>query len=482
MFSTSRPGRAVGEPAIRERLLRSFKRDDSGGITIFVLILFVLLLLVGGMAVDYQRYELARADLQDALDRGVLAATNGNQLYDPDSQLSVNEQARQLVSAYMVSRNYTPNGMQLATEVTDLAGGRSVVATAVEPLDTIFLRMMGISRMNVVVNSGAVQAAPKLEITLVLDVSGSMGWNSTSSPGTKLAQLKVAAKEFLQTVLSPDNSAQTLVTIVPFSQQVNLPRVMADNYNLNRTHNYSSCFDYRDLNFGSVAMPTQPVTAYRQGQHFIESGAGGSNLRGCPAIQNAITPFSDDVTQLSAAIDALSVETFTATYMGMKWGVATLDPTSRPVVDAMISAGTLSSAYAGWPHAWNDPSVRKITVVMSDGQNTRLNAIHDNIYSQRTPAYWHTNAPRSGEKYSLVNSEATGEGDVVLKQICDAAKLGSNSTVYTIGFELAGQPLAEAALGDCASSPATFYLVNGVEISTAFQNIADEIVNLRLMN
>ena len=42
--------------------------------------------------------------------------------------------------------------------------------------------------------------------------------------------------------------------------------------------------------------------------------------------------------------------------------------------------------------------------------------------------------------------------------------------------------VAEAALGDCASSPATFYLVNGVEISTAFQNIADEIVNLRLMN
>ncbi len=52
----------------------------------------------------------------------------------------------------------------------------------------------------------------------------------------------------------------------------------------------------------------------------------------------------------------------------------------------------------------------------------------------------------------------------------------------TIGFELAGQPKAEAALKDCASAPSTFYLVNGVEISTAFKNIADEIVNLKLTN
>jgi len=275
---------------------------------------------------------------------------------------------------------------------------------------------------------------------------------------------------------------RTLISIVPFSQQVNLPRAMANVYNLNRRHDYSSCFDYRDLDFDSAAMPTRPATAYRQGQHFIETGAGGSGLRGCPATRNAITPFSNNLTALNAAVDALGTETFTATYMGMKWGTALLDPSSRPVVDAMIAAGTLSNEFAGWPHAWNDPSVRKITVVMSDGQNTKLNAIRDNIYSQRTVSYWNSTAPRSSEKYALVDNDRTGEGDAVLKQICDAAKLGSNSTVYTIGFELAGQPLAEEAMSDCASAPSTFYLVNGVEISTAFQSIADEIVNLKLTN
>ncbi len=62
-----------------KKLRCSFIQDECGGITIFVLILSVLMLVAGGMAVDFQRQELARADLQNALDRGVLAATDSNQ-------------------------------------------------------------------------------------------------------------------------------------------------------------------------------------------------------------------------------------------------------------------------------------------------------------------------------------------------------------------------------------------------------------------
>ena len=118
---------------------------------------------------------------------------------------------------------------------------------------------------------------------------------------------------------------------------------------------------------------------------------------------------------------------------------------------------------------------------MSDGQNTRLNEVEDAVYNGQTPDYWNTNSPGSA-KISIIDSESTGEGDVILKDICDQAKIGVNSTVYTIGFELAGQPTAAAALLDCSSSPTTNYLVDGVDITTAFQNIADEIVNLKLTN
>jgi hypothetical protein len=148
----------------------------------------------------------------------------------------------------------------------------------------------------------------------------------------------------------------------------------------------------------------------------------------------------------------------------------------------MIANNALSVDFAGWPHAWDDTSVRKITVLMSDGQNTKLNEIVGWRYSMHSPDYWNTNAPTSSEKITIIDNEQTGQGDRLLKDICDQAKIGTNSTIYTIGFELAGEPNATAALEDCASSLSTHYLVDGAELSTAFRNIADEIVTLKLIN
>ena len=457
---------------------RAFLRDERGGMTLFVLVFFILLMVAGGMAVDYQRHDLARADLQNALDRGILAATNSNQLYDPNGQLTIDEQAVEVIQDYMASRVDRSHSVDLVASVTQTTGGRAVVATASRPLNTIFLRMVGINQLDVNVQSGAIQSAPRLEIALVLDVSGSMGWDSTSAPGTKLDQLQIAAKNFIDTVLSADNQAQTLISIVPFSQQVNMPRAMADLYNIDRQHDYSSCIDFHEMDFNTVVLPMNPATPYTQGQHFRENNSDF----GCPKSFNAITPFSNTAQTLKDAIDALAPESWTATYFGMKWGQHLLDTSSRPLVDAMIANGDLSAEFAGWPHAWNDTTVRKITVVMSDGQNTRLNEINDDDYDDQSPDWWNTNNPPPGTKVSIINSEATGEGDVLLKQICDQAKLGLNATVYTIGFELAGQPVAQAALEDCSSSLTTHYLVEGVDITTAFQNIANEIVNLKLTN
>lgn len=465
-----------------------FLENERGGITVFVLIFFVLLMVVGGMAVDYQRHDMARADLQNALDRGILAATNGEQAYDANGELTLDEQAAEIIYAYMASRTDLTSAVEVAASVTESAGGRSIIATASRTLDTIFLRMIGITELPVNVRAGAVQAAPKLEITLVLDVSHSMS-ESSASGGTKLAHLKVAAKEFVQTVLSADNDAQTLISIVPFSEQVNLPRWMADLYNLNRYHNYSSCFDFHSLDFSSPAMPVG--TSYDQHQHFKERYSSsyrvfGSNIYSCPSATNAITPYSNDLDVLNDAVDALTVESWTASYMGVKWGTALLDTSSRPVVDAMIANGTLSEDFAGWPLAWNNPSVRKITVVMSDGDNTRLHEIRETDsstkYSDHSVEWWDVNYPPSGYKYAVIDDQKTGEGDALLKDICDQNKFGQNATVYTIGFEVSDNEDAQAALQDCASSLSTYYLVEGVDISTAFQNIADEIVTLKLTN
>lgn len=490
MFGVSVGVAAPDKPFSARKLHSQFALDEDGGITIFVLVFFILLMLVGGMAVDWQRYEMARADLQDALDRGVLAATNSNQIYDTSggAPLSVDEQAAELVGQYLLSRNFYSAGLTYSASVTDLPGGRLVTASAQQPLDTVFLRLGGWNRLNVSVASGATQSANRIEIVLVLDITESMAWNSTSAPGSKISQLKVAAKQFLDTVLTPDLADRTLISIVPFSQNVALPRWMADLYSINRHHDYSSCIDFHDLNFDSVAMPMSPSSPYTQAQHFRENAGGiPAGRYGCSKNPNNVTtPFSNDLTQLKAAIDALSTESFTAMYMGMKWGAALLDTSSRPIVDDLIARNNLPSSFAGWPRDWNDPSVRKITVLMSDGQNTRLHEIRDLIYPTQTPAWWDANNPLPGSKYSVIDNNRPGpfggQGDTILKAICDKAKIGSSSTVYTIGFELSGNASAQAALSDCASSAATYYLVEGVEITTAFQNIAAEIVKLKLVN
>ena len=66
----------------------------------------LLMLVAGGMAVDYQRHELVRSDLQDALDRGSLAAANQFQIYTDDPGNTLNDQARAVIYSYMKSRNY----------------------------------------------------------------------------------------------------------------------------------------------------------------------------------------------------------------------------------------------------------------------------------------------------------------------------------------------------------------------------------------
>ena len=469
---------------------KAFCEDDRGGITIYVMVFFILMLVVGGMAVDYQRFDLARADLQNALDRGVLAATNENQDFDPNGSLSIDEQATQLINSYLASRIDNAHTVNLAATVTQNGGTRTVLVGANQPIDTIFLRMIGITQLPVVAQSGAIYSAPKLEITLVLDVSGSMDRDSSSAPGTKLEQLQVAAKEFIDTVLDADSEAEVLISIVPYSMQVNMPRAMADLYNIDRHHDYASCIDFHEFDFTTTAMPMNPVDPYEQNQRFIEDA--GDMDYACPRTVNAITPYSNDANALKAAIDALTPEKWTAIYLGMKWGAALLDPSSRPIVDAMIANNEISADYAGWPHAWNDPSVRKIVVLMSDGKNTKYKEMVPGAYASQSPAYWNVNAPTNSQKITIIDNDNSvqtdndgsrrGQGDRLLKDICDAAKAdpASNATIYTIGFELDGEELAINALENCASSLSTHYLVDGVEISTAFQNIADEIVELKL--
>jgi len=53
-----------------------FLKNDGGAITPFIVVMFLTMVVGGGMGVDFMRHEAERAALQGALDRRALAAAS----------------------------------------------------------------------------------------------------------------------------------------------------------------------------------------------------------------------------------------------------------------------------------------------------------------------------------------------------------------------------------------------------------------------
>lgn len=548
--------------------VKEFLMDQEGGITPFILIAFLTMVLVSGMAVDFMRHEMARADLQNALDRGVLAAADVDQVlptiangsgseegpdtvgfgdgaFDDDdltdtqdassdgdgapfqsggggnTSLTETEVAtRELILDYMKSRSYQSPVLNIDVSSPQITGGRRVTASANYNLNTFFLNMMGIDTLSVPAIAQAQDNAGNLEVSLILDVSDSMSAASTATleaGATRLTDLQKAARQFVDDVLTDDNRDRTAISIIPYSAQVNLSDEMADAYTISGHHSYGNCVNFSADDYTRTDIST--LTTLQQSEHFYDYWSSryywtrdflryervwtryGYRWRAvygpyyqkevkvpsnylCPQTTNQIVPYSNDNNKLKTAIDNLDYEGWTASYTGVKWGVAMLDPTARPVVQELINSGDVPAEFSGWPSDWSDPNTQKVVILMTDGRNTRQYDFRNDRYATQSPAYWNENlAPDGWLKLNVDNRNDGGKGDTYLSQICTAAKQHSNTIVFTVAFELddtADGLAAKAALNDCASSVATEYDTNGHNIDIAFANIAASIKKLRL--
>ena len=165
--------------------LRNYKRSERGSLTIFALFLFILILMIAGMAVDMVRHEHERVALQNAIDTGVVAASSLSQEDLTEAQTIA------LVEEYVQLAGYDPSIVTVTPTFGDVGGvtvSRSVTASVNFQLDTMFMNLMGIETLAGSVGTSAIEGSQVLEIVLVLDISGSMS-------GTKLAELKTAAKD-----------------------------------------------------------------------------------------------------------------------------------------------------------------------------------------------------------------------------------------------------------------------------------------------
>ncbi|MGH1577593.1 TadE/TadG family type IV pilus assembly protein [Planktotalea sp.] len=448
----------------------AFKDDEEGTLTIFAVFMVLMILTMGGIGVDLMRSERDRTILQHTLDRAILAAADLDQ-----------EQAPLKV----VNDYFDAAGLESFLSTVSVDQGinyKTVGAQAQSNTTTAFMKLAGVDTLSATAAGVAEERIANVEISMVLDISGSMG------TGSKMSQLRSAATSFVNTVLSPSNQGLVSVSLIPYSQHVNVGPKIFNELNTNHRHDYSHCVEMSDSAYNDTTLNLS--TTYDQMQHFQWNYSGSNSLSDtiCPRYSyERITPFSQNASELNSQIAQLQPRAGTQIFMGMKWAAAMLDPAFNPVVDALVDDGEIDNDFANRPAAFDDVETLKTVVLMTDGKNSSASRISSWAYDS-TSDYYHWSRynlwyylyrnvrSHSRSQYYWYKYDAA-QGDALLDNICDASK-DEGIVIWSIGFEVDDH--GADVMESCASSPSHFFRVEGVEISEAFDAIARQINQLRL--
>lgn len=362
--------------------LKRFRDDESGVMVAFALMMLILMLMIGGVGIDIMRFEMDRSRLQNTLDRAVLAAADLDQSLD--AKVVVNDYFDKAgLSEYLTG-----------VTVTSSIGSKRVAASAETTFNTFFLKMLGIETLTAAANGAAMESIDGLEVSLILDVSGSMNSNS------RLANLKPAATEFVETLLTSSDIGNVSISIIPYATQVSAGAQILDHLNVSNEHSYSHCINFNADEFSRTELHDEGVlerTAHFDPFTYTEDPI---EQPVCPVDPSReIMPLSSDVDALTTYIDNLQAVGNTSIDIGMKWGTLLLDPSMDDIVSELIEDGVVSSAFEGRPTAYSS-NIMKIIVLMTDGQNTDQYLLNPSMRSGNSPVYYNAEE----DKYSVYQS------------------------------------------------------------------------------
>jgi len=451
---------------VRNHILHFAKAED-GVMLALVMSILLIMMIVAGFGVEVMRTEMERTRIQQVIDTSTLAAAHKDNGLDP-TDVVMDYFSKANLASYISRDNVT---------VGDSSSGTSVEVRLQATVKTPFLKPLGYDAFTVPAAGRAEQAMGNSEVSLVLDISGSMDHNS------RMTRLHSAAKEFIDTVLPADAKDRVSVNLIPYTGDVNAGWNIFSRMNVRQLHNYSYCVQFTPADFSTTVL--DPEAPYIQGQHFAHTDEN-FNYISCPTQDyEQITPFSQNAAALKTQIGKLTGRERTSIHIGLKWGVGMLDETFRPVVNGLVDASIVSEAFRDRPASFASNTM-KVLVVMTDGENTETKRIKDFAYD--TPSmrvHWARIALDDFE--DVVDSSIEDDlfdtyyspslGDTLMQNICTAAKQ-EGILIYTIGFEVNNDSASQ--LEACASSPSHFYRVEGLQISDAFSSIARQLKQLRL--
>lgn len=450
--------------------LGRFWTEQNGSMSYLAVAGALVMTVFGGIGIDMIHAELKRNKIQNTLDRAVLAAADLENVVDPT--MTVEDYFRAMQMSDTLTSVSTDTGSNY----------KRVTATGHATMASNFMELIGVTNLQAGGVSTAEEHINKVEVSLVLDISGSMADNQ------KMRRLKSASSIFLDTVLRDENAGLVSVSLVPYSEHVNPGEGIFNLLNVDQQHGFSHCIEFPETEFTSTALNTS--ITYEQMQHYQWNYFGNNDREDtvCPQFgYETITPFSIDREALKTQINAMEPRAGTAIFTGMKWGTALLDPSTQFIADSMINDGSVDVAVAGRPVSFSDTDTIKTIVLMTDGQHSQSFRIQDWAYnSESEVALWGQN----NLWYYLVNNVHSSmwgsyytqawnatQADNMLNSICSAAK-DQGIVIWGVGFEVSDH--GANVMQNCASSPSHFFRVEGVAIEDAFYSIARTINQLRL--
>ncbi|MGQ2908049.1 MAG: pilus assembly protein TadG-related protein [Aliihoeflea sp.] len=444
-------------------ILTRFMSDRRGNFAILTGAALSMLAVGAGFGVNTAQLMNTKSALQNALDAAVASTAR-----DLTTGVIAEADARASVEAFLIANGggaFARDGAVTLETLTVDRTARTVAATAKANIDLAFPLFGAEKTRDVAATTAALYADRRIEVAMMLDVTGSMA-------GSKIRDLKTAAKNAVDSFLRNQRPGQERVriSIVPYANSVNAGTLAASSVYVERNAGErvqapsniapravsasrpDNCAterkgDFRYLDDGpDVSMVNRDFLI----DDFIRRYDGNDARRTCPSV--AVVPLTNDARALHAAIDGFNAVGGTGGHIGVQWTWYMLSERWANVLPAKSR-----------PMKPSD-DVQKYAILMTDGE------FNLSYFDARQ-----TSEIYNGRGKATTRNEA--------KILCREMR-AQGIEIFTIGFQLQDQNARET-MSACAS-PDTgrirhFYdTANGVELDAAFQDIASNIETLTL--
>ena len=465
-----------------------FAGDRSGNFAVLFGMSMMTVMMAAGFGVNLTQAYHVKSSLHAALDAAVTSTAR-----DITTGVIKKEDSRSAVEKLLSANSngkFADKGAFVLDTLTIDDNAKTLEATAHAYVDPAF-PLFGYDP-KVAIMSAALYSDKKVEIAMMLDVTGSMAekWGRKTN---KIKDLRDAASNAVKLVMKqnrdPDNP-RVRVAIVPYADAVNIGELAEDVGFVEKpgesdlpppidgavlakaeSPRLDNCVTERKRQNGKPDFTDDgPFTERKnnQGKRYYAKVNRDDRLtredenRFCPVTE--LVPLTAKEDKLLEAIGNFRADGVTAGAIGVQWAYYMLSPEWRPAIkDAGLGAG---------PADYNKRKIAKVAILMTDGQfNTAFAGVRNN---------------------EVVRVMQGSKSRSYAESLCSNMK-DDDIEIYTIGFDLnapdmsrEAQEQAKSVLKNCSSLDTDnsikhyFEASTGAELDAAFAEIIRNTERLAL--